>query len=103
MVTQQYLHQLFEYSNGKLLWKVKKSSKTKIENLRVATIKQNGHNRRKQVNNTSGYKGVYLHKSTRKWVAYCDGNSLGYYKTPEEANEVVTRHRKTIHKEFAKN
>jgi hypothetical protein len=55
------------------------------------------------LNNTSGYKGVYYHTATKKWVAYCDGSSLGYYKTPEEANDTVVEYRKTKHKEFAKN
>jgi len=155
MVDQEYIKNLFDYSDGKLFWKLKKSDKikigqeagtlrknnykdiridgknyrthrliylyhygfipeyldhvdgntlnNKIENLRPATVKQNSYNRTKQVNNTSGYKGVYLHKATKKWVAYCDGNSLGYYNTPEDANIVVKNFRNNKHKEYARN
>jgi hypothetical protein len=39
------------------------------ENLRIATKSQNGANRGKQMNNTSGYKGVYWHKGVGKWIA----------------------------------
>ena len=73
-----------------------------IENLRPATVKQNGQNRSKQKNNTSGHKGVYFHKSTQKWVAYCDEDSLGYYDTSDEAAEKVSSYRKMKHGEFSK-
>lgn len=114
---QNYVKDLFDYYDGKLFWKVRKSDKTKIgseagskqsngyvkiridgksyrlhrlvylyhhgilpeyidhidgnpsnnliENLRPATLRENGLNRTKQLNNTSGYKGVYLHKATK--------------------------------------
>lgn len=151
---QNYVKQLFDYQNGKLFWKVRKSDKTKIgdeagsqrddsrisvridgkayrlhrliylyhhgfipeyidhidgnpsnnriENLRPATVKQNSYNRTKQANNTSGYKGVYFHKATKKWVAYCDASSLGYYDTPEDANVVVKKFREKQHGEYVK-
>ena len=73
-----------------------------IENLRPATTRQNGLNRTKQINNTSGYKGVYWHKHANKWAAYCDGKNLGYFKNKEEANLVVTQYRENTHLEFAK-
>lgn len=38
-------------------------------NLRVVTNQQNSINSCKPSNNTSGYKGVYLDKQRRKWVA----------------------------------
>ena len=155
MLSQEYLKSIFSYSEGKLIWKAKKSDKVvvgseagcvtkkgrcfigldgknyrthrliylfhhgylpdtidhidgdpsnnRIENLREATIRENGCNRTKQQNNTSGYKGVYLHKATKKWVAYCSGNSLGYYDTPEDADIVVKEFRKKLHGQFAKN
>ena len=77
-------------------------SNNRIENLREATIRENSYNRTKQKNNTSGYKGVYLHKATKKWVAYCSGNSLGYYDTPEEANNIVKEFREKLHCQYAK-
>lgn len=38
-------------------------------NLRLATFAQNMQNRKRQRNNTSGYKGVYWHKSLSLWIA----------------------------------
>ena len=40
-----------------------------VENLRAATISQNATNCKTPVTNTSGRKGVYLHKLTGKWQA----------------------------------
>ncbi len=58
-------------------------------NLRLATNAQNGRNRGKQHNNTSGYKGVYWNKQDRKWRANirCDGRiiHLGYFVNSEDA------------------
>lgn len=61
------------------------------ENLRVATKSQNMQNRGKQMNNTSGFKGVSLdkRKKNKKWRANIHIGtkdvSLGYFLTPEEA------------------
>jgi len=38
-------------------------------NLRVSTFTGQHANRMKQRNNTSGFKGVFWHKPTRKWMA----------------------------------
>lgn len=38
-------------------------------NLRLATNTENGRNKRINVNNTSGVKGVVWHKKNQKWVA----------------------------------
>ncbi len=43
-------------------------------NLRPCTASQNGMNRRSQVNNTSGYKGVSWHKNNQRWVAHIQIN-----------------------------
>jgi hypothetical protein len=40
-----------------------------IENLRAATRKTNALNLKTFSNNTSGAKGVYLHKRSKKWIA----------------------------------
>ena len=58
-------------------------------NLRKANKSDNQHNTRKQINNTSGYKGVYWHKRDRAWTAMIGMRGkliyLGTYATPEQA------------------
>lgn len=62
----------------------------RIENLREATNIQNSANKRKYCTNTSGFKGVYYFKTTRRWMAQIKANGkliyLGYYDTPEQAH-----------------
>lgn len=41
----------------------------RIENLRAATVCQNMRNCKTPITNTSGVKGVYLHKQLGKWTA----------------------------------
>lgn len=59
-------------------------------NLRKCNYLQNGHNRKMSRRNTSGYKGIYPHKS--KWRAYIGFNKklifLGDYKNIEDAIKV---------------
>lgn len=69
------------------------------ENLRLADKSLNSINRDLQSNNTTGYKGVYLHYPkewrdkgwAKSWAAVVQRDSkskcLGYYKTPREAHE----------------
>lgn len=62
----------------------------RIANLRSATSQQNNQNAGKKRSNTSGYKGVNLHKQSGKWVArirvpLLGQCSLGYFDTPEAA------------------
>lgn len=64
-------------------------SDNRILNLREATGSENQQNRLKSKNNTSGYKGVFWHKTKQKWYAAILVNSkaihLGVFKTTEEA------------------
>lgn len=50
----------------------------RCENLRLCSASQNQANRRKQVNNTSGFRGVSFHQETGKWRAQlrCVGKPL---------------------------
>ena len=61
----------------------------RISNLREVSHKQNGQNRSKPSNNTSGYTGVRWYKRISKWVAQIRHNYkhiyLGCYNTIEEA------------------
>ena len=58
-------------------------------NLRFATVSQNGQNRKRGANNSSGVVGVYKHKPTNTWRAYiCISNHniwLGSFNDIEEA------------------
>ena len=60
-----------------------------ISNLRWATNSQNNMNRGVSKNNTSGYKGIYFHKKSNKWVARIKMNGnyiqLGYYENVDDA------------------
>lgn len=74
-------------------------------NLRKATISQNGCNRGAQRNNTSGFKGVTWCLTRRKWKAriglkgkYYD---LGRYDTREEAFEAYKAAASRLHGQFA--
>lgn len=74
-------------------------------NLRICTNAQNISNRRKNSNNTSGYKGVRWYSETNKWRAeiYANGKLIigGYFEDKIEAaqryNELAIHH----HGEFA--
>jgi len=74
--------------------------------LRLCSNKQNSHNRRIYNNNTSGYKGVYKAKDSKKYQAYITINykkkHLGMYETKEEAALVYNKAATFYHKEFAK-
>jgi len=60
------------------------------DNLRLATKAQNGANRGKNTNNTSGLKGVYWAKREGKWRAIIGVSGtlihLGYFTDKDEAH-----------------
>lgn len=76
----------------------------RIENLRVALQAQNRQNSGFQVNNTSGYKDVFWHKSLERWQVRVgkDGfqKHIGYYKCIEEANAAAIEARVRMHGQF---
>jgi hypothetical protein len=63
----------------------------RISNLREANKSENGYNRRRNRNNTSGYTGVFIHKRTGYWHARISKIHLGCFDTPEKANEARLR------------
>lgn len=69
----------------------KSKNDNRKENLRFATIGQNGRNRKRGKNNKSGVVGVYKHKLTNMWRAYiCINNHniwLGAFDDIDDAIE----------------
>ena len=75
-------------------------------NLREVTAVENGRNRRRDRDNTSGFKGVCWHKRDRKWQAGIrDGGKsprhLGYFSTAEEAAHAYDAAAREMHGEYA--
>jgi len=74
-------------------------------NLRICTNSQNLRNRLKNINNTSGYKGVRLINSTKKWRAQIWLNSkyyhLGLFNNIKDAARAYNEAAVKYHGEFA--
>lgn len=79
-------------------------------NLRFCTRKQNGKNKGFSKNNTSGFKGVYWHRTKYKnkisgyWAARiaCEGKKyVKYFKNKLEAAHAYNELAKKYHGEFA--
>jgi len=71
----------------------------KLDNLRLATRKQNAANIRMHRDNSLGYKGVS--KSRNKYVARICGERIGLFDTPEEAAEAYKVRAKALFDEFS--
>lgn len=81
-------------------------SNNKIENLRVATSSSNKHNTRKPSHNSSGFKGVSLHKASGRYAAYIKNKGkkihIGYFSTPNEAHDAYKAESDRLFGEFAR-
>lgn len=77
----------------------------KIENLRICTRSENGHNTRLSKRNTSGYKGVYWDQNLKKWRARIKHNGkmheLGLYATAKEAGTAYVEASLQMQKSFS--
>ena len=75
-----------------------------VKNLRWSTSSDNGCNRGKPTNNTTGFKGVSFYKPSKKYVAQININGkrkhLGLFKTAEEASQVYEAKAREIHGNF---
>ena len=74
----------------------------RIENLRLATDRQNLANRRLNQNNTSGHKGVWWHRKCKKWAAEVAGKKLGLFVTKEDAAAAYASQAKGLFGEFVR-
>lgn len=67
----------------------------RLINLRAATSSQSGANRRKNKNNTTGFRGVWFNKKKGKFAGSLVLNRrrrhLGYFDTPEEAHAAYVK------------
>ena len=81
-------------------------SDNRLANLREATLQENAFNQKRQVNNTSGVKGVYFRKDREKWVSRItvDGKlkTLGFFLSKEEASQAYCAAAAEIYGEFAR-
>lgn len=77
-----------------------------IDNLREATQSQNQQNKKIYRNNSTGYKGVTLHRPSGRYQAcvYANGKAhyLGYYDSPEAASDAATSKREELHRSFTR-
>lgn len=75
------------------------------ENMRVCTNAENLMNRGKQVNNTSGFKGVTWNKNAHKWKSRITSGGkerhLGYFLDPVDAALAYDAAAVELHGEFA--
>ncbi len=75
-------------------------------NLRLATVQQNNHNRRRTAMNTSGFKGVHLNRQLNKWRAMIKVSGkqshLGYFDTPEDAAVAYAKASAKLHGEYGR-
>lgn len=75
------------------------------ENLRKATRSQNGANRPKSINNTSGYKGVSWVNRDKRWIAQIGVNGqaihIGSFRNKEKAALAYNEAAIKYHGEFA--
>ena len=81
-------------------------SNNRISNLRLATLSQNGANRGKQRNNTSGRKGVFLDKASGKYYAAIVVNRkmrrIGTFVSLSEASTAYQKEARRQCGEFAR-
>jgi hypothetical protein len=81
-------------------------SNNKIENLREATIQQNGFNTKLYKTSTSGIKGVDWSKKAKKWQVRVQINNkrkyFGIYENIELAELVAIEARNKYHGNFAR-
>lgn len=109
-----------EFAASRVIWTIKKGripkgkeidhkdrdkTNDKISNLRIVTRALNMRNKPIYKSNSSGYKGVSLHKETGRWRPYCCVNGKtffnGLYSNIEEAARAAARLRSKHHGKYS--
>lgn len=92
-------YQEYDHRNGNKL-------DCRKQNIRLCTRSQNQANRDLQSNNTTGYKGVYLHKPTGRYQIKIRFQGkmqyFGYHTDPIEAAKIYNQEAIRLFGEFAK-
>lgn len=73
-------------------------------NLRICTHRENMHNRNKQYNNTTGFKGVTFDKNRNKWQVQIRSGEIKYSKRFDNLIDAALYYNEKaiqLHKEFA--
>ena len=77
-----------------------------LSNLRLASRHQNGCNTNIPAHNTSGFKGVSLHKKTGRYAAYYKMHGkkhhIGYFSSAEQAHRAYSYAVSKVFGEFSK-
>lgn len=99
MNTQKEKGQVIDHIDGN-------PSNNRKSNLRICTVSENGFNRGKPKNNTSGAKGVSWNKKSQKWCARIMSNGkdyiIGLFDTIKEASDAYDAKAIELHGEFAR-
>lgn len=101
-----WLYVTSEWPSMRIDHKDTDTQNNRFENLRLATHSQNIANSRRRSDNTSGFKGVHLQKSTGRWVAYinkdCQRFYLGQFDSAESAHQAYTDAANKLHGTFSR-
>jgi hypothetical protein len=103
----QYLHRMVINARINLVDHADRNGlNNKKENLRICTKSQNGMNRPKQINNTTGFKGVHFNRYAKKYQAKIQINSkqihIGYFLSKEEAFDAYCEASKKYHGNYGR-
>jgi len=81
-------------------------SNNRLENLRDVTKSQNQQNRLKTKQNSTGFKGVFFHPKSNKWMSKITVNKkqiyLGYFHSALDAHNAYSEAAKKLHGEFSR-
>lgn len=109
---QYFVHNLIwimiygDLPNKMIDHKNRNKSDNTLKNLRIADDYENQYNRPPPKDNTSGYKGVYIHTTSKRWYSQIGYKGkrkhLGYFNSKEEAYNAYCKAAKELHGEFAR-